>query len=241
MNNFTILIQGKLDYDCLNFNIKKYSDIPIVISTWEDEIETIPIKKSNNVKIIFNKIPEKCGSGNFNLQCISTLKGLELVDTNIVIKIRGDEYYSNLLSLVPNIIEKRKIYCSPIFFRSMKIEFYHISDHLIVGYKSDIYAMFKNSYASFLLESDINNTGNSKEYCLTSSYLKYKGYNHLFLGNNPIIDNINEGKLAMIENFDIINLELLKPYKIVSNFLNYIWYDNFDPNQEWSIDKIEDL
>jgi len=217
--NFTILIQGKLNYECLDFFVKNYNDTPIVISGWNNDYhiyETIKnkYKNLNNIIPTFSEMPSNFGPANFNLQCISTINGLKFVKTYIVIKIRGDEYYSNLNNLIPKIIEKRKIYCSPIFFRSMKywgLNYrYHISDHILAGYTKDIYEMFSNAHRNFL------NGNFFCETCLTISYLEYKGFTNL--------ENLTEGRKFMIENFDIIKSErTFSKVKILrSAFSDYI-------------------
>ena len=45
----------------------------------------------------------------------------------------------------------------------------------------------------------------------------------------------------MVENFDIIPLTELKPYKIIANIFKTYWYNNFTPELNQSISKIEHL
>jgi len=45
----------------------------------------------------------------------------------------------------------------------------------------------------------------------------------------------------MVENFDIIPLTELKPYKIIANIFKTYWINNFTPELNQSISKIEQL
>jgi hypothetical protein len=54
----------------------------------------------------------------------------------------------------------------------------------------------------------------------------------------------NEKKISckriMKNNFSILNLELLKPYNVMLNQLNLKWHNNFIPEENISISKMED-
>ena len=78
--------------------VENYKNYKVIISTWIDsniDFRNIP----NNFSLIQHKLPDVKGPQNTNLQLLSTLNGLKYVDTKYVIKIRGDEYYSNFESV----------------------------------------------------------------------------------------------------------------------------------------------
>ena len=254
-NDITILIQGKFDYECFNYIIRNYYNTPVIFSYWENDFDIfnkiksfyknsptgyIPDPELSNIKTIFNTIPEYKGPVNFNLQCISTLSGLEQVETDLVVKVRGDEYYSNLGSIVPIISNNRKIYSSPLFFRSMKHwtlkDKYHIGDHLLAGHKDDLQIMYQKAQSKMFQDDFYHG-----ERGITISYLEHKGFTDL--------ENLEEGRKYMIDNFDILNLEHLKPYKMVANGIDRVWYNNYSVLWDFTqhqalfncIDKIEDL
>ena len=95
MEDVTILIQGRISQESYNFYVKNYPNSNIVVSTWENHT----LDTSNfpsNLKLITAKLPKEGGYQNVNYQVESTVNGLMCVRTPYVIKVRGDEYYSNL-------------------------------------------------------------------------------------------------------------------------------------------------
>ena len=98
MENVTILIQGKVTQETYNFYVEAYPQTPIVVSTWSDnnlDLSYFP----HNLTIVQTRLPKNSGEQNMNYQFVSTVNGLKCVDTEYVIKVRGDEYYSNFQSV----------------------------------------------------------------------------------------------------------------------------------------------
>ncbi len=80
-----IIIQGSLKgiseftQQTIELYIKLFKNSEIVLSTWENEIHSFPVKKySDKIKIIVNNIP-KNEPHNINLQLISTNSALKYV------------------------------------------------------------------------------------------------------------------------------------------------------------------
>ena len=72
MNDLTIIIQGRVLPECLEFYCKEYTDYNIIISTWED----VTIDKSiltSNIKLIQSLKPIITGKSNIFLQVESTV------------------------------------------------------------------------------------------------------------------------------------------------------------------------
>ena len=95
MKDVTILIQGKISQESYNYYVETFPQFPIVISTWSDhtlDLSYFP----NNLQFIQSKLPTDSGEQNMNYQFVSTINGLNNVTTKYVIKVRGDEYYSNI-------------------------------------------------------------------------------------------------------------------------------------------------
>ena len=244
MENVTIIIQGRLVQDCYDFWIKNYKDCKVIISTWVDtEIKFTNLPENFNV--ILSPYPYDFGAQNLNLQIISTLTALESVTTKYVIKIRGDEYYSNLQYIRNSIlVEPNKIHTSSIFFRAWQYAEYHISDHIIAGTTENLLTMFRETKHNF----DTGKVNVSKwkkdgklfkwitthapEERITKSYLTAK---------EPFRFEKIDGRILMKEHFSILDMELLQPYKIKANLFRKEWNDGFIPERNFSISTIEQL
>lgn len=219
-NDVTILIQGRLHEDCVQFYVNNYTDYNVVISTWDSEDiseEALPA----NFTLLKTSKPEIPLYQNVTLQLISTLYGLRAVTTPYVIKMRGDEYYSNIAFITQTIEkQKNKIICSPVFFRPWSYDKFHISDHLIAGSTEDLLTMF--SIANEYVESPDIDRKESPEILLTCAYLigKYgKNYRNLFTD------------IELMHNFYILNLENTKPYRITANCFSKVWLSDFIKEQ----------
>lgn len=238
MEDVTILIQGKITQETYNFYVEAYPQFPIVISTWSNhqlDLSYFP----HNLTLVQSHLPEKSGDQNMNYQFISTLNGLVNVKTNYVIKVRGDEYFSNIGTIGESIKSNpAKIWSAPIFFRHPTHFNYHISDHIIGGTLQSIKFMYSAAkYAFdneliFHIKDGVKHKFWEPEIHLTRSFLmaKYK------------TDLVNENAAElMVENFDILNLDKLKPYKVVANVFSKYWISDFIPHNNESIENINEL
>jgi hypothetical protein len=244
MEDVTIIVQGRISQEAYDFWLENYKQYKVIISTWVDnQINFLNIH--DNFRIILSQIPLLSGDQNLNYQLISTINALECVTTKYVIKIRGDEYWSNLENIV-NTIKKNedKIYTSSVFFRHWSFAEYHVSDHLMAGTKENMSLMFKETKHNFdngklnvskwIIDGKFWKWGNthSPEERLTKSYLNAKHPNKF--------EKI-DGRILMKENFDILNIDVLKPYKIKANCFKVEWRDNFIPERNYSISTIDQL
>jgi hypothetical protein len=238
MKNVTILLQGKILQDSIDFLIKNYPTANVVVSTWIGS-DTDFSKLPSSYTLIQTKLPENGGDQNINYQILSTLNGLRFVDTDYVIKIRGDEYYSNLEYITNQIImNPTKIHSSPIFFRHWSFMKYHISDHIIAGTKKNLQLMFEET--KFNIENElVYHMVNGKphrfwepEINLTRSYLMVK---------EPKRWDKVDGRKLMVDNFEILDIQKLHPYKIVANIFKAEWTDGFVPERNFSISDVRRL
>ena len=238
MKNVTILIQGLITQECYNFFVETYPQYPIVFSTWSTnslDLSYFP----NNVVFVTQKLPKTKGHQNINYQIDSTLLGLNCTNTDFVIKVRGDEYYSNLKEVESNIESNpNKIWTSPIWFRHFNQWPFHISDHIMAGKTENLKLMFKTTKYNlkndllYHIKDGVRNEFWEPEINLTRSYLMAK---------YPMDFGSRDGIQMMIDNFDIIDLDMLKPYKVVANVYKKIWKDNYIPEQNYSLSKITQL
>ena len=244
MEDVTVIIQGRLMQDSYDFYIENYKDCPVIISTWVDN--TIDFKNiPENFIVLLSPYPYDFGAQNLNLQLISTLNALERVKTKYVIKVRGDEYYSNLQYVLNSIkVEPNKIHTSSIFFRAWQYAEYHISDHIIAGTLMNMLTMFRESKNNFdtgkvnvskwKVDGNFHKwvTTHAPEERITKSYLNAK---------EPFRFEKVDGRILMKEHFDILDMELLHPYKIKANLFRKEWTNEFIPERNFSISTMEQL
>jgi len=226
-SNFTIVIQGRTETNCVLKNMENSKGVPVVISTWEGQ--DLP-SLDDSAFVIKNKPPINRGIGNYMMQLVSTLEGLKRVETKYAIKVRGDEFfnYEKLMKYIND--EDGFIYSSPVFFRRFSFIPYHISDHIIAGRTDYLKSMFeraKSTYEKTMRHDDC------KEWGLTKAHMRNMGF-ELF-GDHDL------GKQEMKRLFKIVKIDDLKPYRITVNSHRRIFYDNFIPDQNNSIEDLEYL
>lgn len=244
MEDVTIVIQGKISQESYDFYIKNYTNCKVIISTWvncDNNFTNLP----ENFIVLLSQVPSESGDQNLNYQLVSTLNALQCVRTKYCIKIRGDEYWSNIKSILNNIKkDPNKIHTSPVFFRAWQFAEYHISDHLIAGTTENLLLMFSQTKYNF--DRGLLNTSkwiidgkfwkwghvHAPEERLTKSYLNAK---------YPQTYERVDGRLLMKESFNILDIEVLKPYKIVANIYKAHWYDDFIPENNFSISNVDRL
>jgi hypothetical protein len=238
MKNVTILLQGKILQETIDFFVKHYPTQNVVVSTWiGSKLDLSKLPQSYNV--ILTKLPKNGGHQNIAYQLLSTNNGLKCVETDYVIKLRGDEYYSNLEYIAYEIaMNPHKIHCSSVFFRHWEFMQYHISDHIIAGTISNVKLMFEKT--KFYMENNlvynlrdgIKHEFWEPEINLTRSYLMTK---------EPERWGNMDGRYLMIENFEILDIKKLEPYKVVANIFNTQWTEGFIPERNYSISNINKL
>jgi hypothetical protein len=244
MEDVTIIIQGNITQETYDFYKKSIDNFPVLISTWSDckiDFSDLP----NNFKVLFSKLPSEPGAQNFHFQVVSTLNALESIKTKYAIKVRGDEFYSNLQYIFNVLrVEPNKIHTSSIFFRAWQYAEYHVSDHIIAGTTENLLVMFRACKYNF----DTNKLNVSK-WKIDGKFHKYvtthapeeritKSYIH---AKSPDRFEKVDGRILMKEYFDILDLDLLKPYKVKANLFRIEWYDNFIPECNYSISTIDQL
>ena len=146
MDDFSIILQGRIDKESMDFWKKNFKDSTnIIVSVWEDDIQ---YRFPKAWKVIKTPKPTKrIGFGNFDLQLISTLKGLECVDTKWVVKLRCDEYWSNMDLIYNEIVSNEDmVVCGSFFFKEIGMHPFAISDHIIGGKTDKIKLMFGTAY-----------------------------------------------------------------------------------------------
>ena len=115
---------------------------------------------------------------------------------------------------------------------------YHISDHIIAGKTENLKFMFQAAKYAFDNKLVFHTKDNIKypywepEIHLTRSFLMAKYPNNF---------HELDGRQLMVDNFDILNLAELTPYKVMCNLFKTYWFGDFTPEKNYSISKIEQL
>ncbi len=147
LENCTILIQGRIDSECLNLWIKNHKNNNVVLSIWEDE-DLSKYKIPKSWKVVVNQYPfvRFRASANLDYQLITTLKGLNSVKTYWVVKVRADEYWSNLDKIYDKMLSNpNKIVTGSMFFREWGLYKFHCSDKILGGTHENLYSMFEST------------------------------------------------------------------------------------------------
>jgi hypothetical protein len=194
---------------------------------------------------LLSPLPLEGGAQNFHYQVVSTLNALESVKTKYTIKMRGDEFWSfpeNILEFLKK--QPNKLHCSSVFFRAWQYCEYHMSDHIIAGTNQNLITLFTatkhNWNAGRLNVSKWKIDGTFTRYIhthapeerLTKSYLEAK---------EPDRFEKEDGRILMKEHFSILDIDLLKPYKVKANLFKIEFKDNFIPEKNFSISNIDKL
>jgi hypothetical protein len=207
LDDTTVVIQGRVDPECIAHYASRYGP-SCIVSTWEgDDVDPLGMRMVKSLK------PSDPGPQNSHFQLVSTLAGLRECRTGMVIKVRGDEYFSNLEYIVEEMKKTMKILTLPIFFRPHSVIPFHPSDHLLAGLRQRLLMM----YRSALAHRGLRRWNEIPEQLLGAAYLEAAE------GTQCIT------KEHMLKHFDILDLERVKDYRISWNVAGRKFYNNFDP------------
>ena len=207
MSDFTILIQGPINKTSIEgiSDYEKYGEV--VLTTWEAP-EQEPLFESipDHIRTSAFPLPSMAHTkgvlleSTFYYAVSSMYNGLNLVDTEYVIKTRSDERYLNLQPFIGAILkDPHKFVCGNIFFHPGTL---HIGDHLFATRTDTLkraISTLKNMYDTGTNEHDWAIQGpNEAERVLAHAWLNARGvpreewaYLHTFENNFDVID-INE-------------------------------------------------
>ena len=223
IQDLTIVIQGRCEREQMQLWIDNYSDWNVIVSTWIDY--DLNLNFPNNWKIIKSEYPKRFADiQNIDLQVISTLNGLKEVQTDYVIKVRGDEFFSNLYLVYNRMKEVHpKVLVSSIFFRQLGMYLYHISDHIICSTTENLNIMFEKTHDLLVNSIKFNNTPESH---LGFSFIS--GKENWDLYEIEKYKSINDDMIRKW--YSIFEISKLKPYIITQSTPNgRVYYkDNFE-------------
>lgn len=155
-DNITLLIHGPISIYTI-FSLYKFAEhFDVVVccprytksiddSIWK-ELERLSNSKTHNVSLfVYGGVEKKEYNNQQNrfFHFFSVSLGLQACKTDYVIKLRSDEFYSDLNPFISTMIENSgKITTNDVFFRNSRIPF-HPSDHLVGGKVSLMKKMFE--------------------------------------------------------------------------------------------------
>jgi hypothetical protein len=228
LEDTTIVIQGRVDPECVKHMVHWYRS-DIIISTWEDE-NLSECGDLEDVQIVRSPKPtEHLDPLNAMFQFNSTINGLSKCETKYAIKMRGDEYYSNLEKVVDIIKSDDRIHCLPIFMPEFRVKPFCIGDHFIAGRSDEIYLMFEWAKEWWTTRPDLRIPKLSDDHMHVPECVL--GANYVYMRSKILM--IPE---MMERFFSILPLEMVKDYRITwNNSINHgdgakrHYYNDFDP------------
>ena len=153
MEDVTIILQGVVEAEQMELWKKHHKNTKVIISTWEDTKFNFEGTGFSNWlpkkwKLIKNQYPliRFRPQANLDYQIISTLKALDEVDTKWVIKMRCDEYWSNLPKILKMMrMNPNKLVSGSMFFRKWGMYPFHCSDKLLGGTTDNLRLMYEST------------------------------------------------------------------------------------------------
>jgi hypothetical protein len=188
----TFVIQGPVTCETIKTTkiCKKYGEV--IVSCWDNDCPNLIKNLGRHAKIIKNKFFKPKGYNFQNIQYhIKTFfEGVRAAKTDYVIKLRSDEYFTDISNLVDTARKNpNKITTCNFLFRPDVL--FHPSDHIIGGKKKSLFSMlvwseefiknFKEdkpvSAKRVGLKSELFYKDVTAELTFCISYLKGKGIN----------------------------------------------------------------
>ena len=188
----TFVIQGPVTCETIKTTkiCKKYGEV--IVSCWDNDCPNLIKNLGRHAKIIKNKFFKPKGYNFQNIQYhIKTFfEGVRAARTDYVIKLRSDEYFTDISNLVDTARKNpNKITTCNFLFRPDVL--FHPSDHIIGGKKKSLFSMlvwseefiknFKEdkpvSAKRVGLKSELFYKDVTAELTFCISYLKGKGIN----------------------------------------------------------------
>lgn len=253
-NDFTIIIQGPMHRNILTMSLL-HANINTIISTWDDPTWTHPTIleflepiQRPNLRIKLNPLPKKekidrvYNKQNRYYQFLSSFKGLKLAETKYSIKVRSDEYYSDLTPLMRVLKESdEKLVTNDVYFRRADYLRYHPSDHLFAAKTEKLIRLFE----LMMYDCQFNKDGlkyapfNQFDFYIFAEqqlgmkwvemHERFEQYPYKFPSD------LKEVKRLMSKHFDVVSNHMLGDFYITANSERKVFTNNFgyfDPSKD---------
>lgn len=235
LHDLTIVIQGRIEAECIRHMVERHRE-DIVISTWEDT-DLEGCGDLDGVRVVRSPVPVgDIGPTNMMFQFDSTIAGLSACNTQYAIKMRGDEYFSNLDTVEEAVRNDNRIHCIPVFMPRHKDRPFHVSDHFLAGSRLDLKNMFESARKWWLTRPGLRMPRIPAEHQIPECIL---GFTYLASKMGTALRMANSASLRpkhMKNYFSILPLDSLKDYRITWNNSSFhgekrIYYNDFDPQK----------
>ena len=115
----------------------------VIVSTWNNRVE---IKNATLVTDDIKKYENYYSNANICYQAASSLNGMKQVNTKYAIKVRCDEYYTDLSKFIELVkSDPEKLTTHNFLFTPNNLEQFHPSDHVAGGYTHNILGMYQTA------------------------------------------------------------------------------------------------
>jgi hypothetical protein len=207
--NITFITQGRYDNDV-------YAILSCILFIFGNVVHSSWNHLKNYDEISLNiTINEWKNPYNLYYQTYTTLRGLEKVETEWVIKVRADELYVDWETFIDTMISNPdKIICNNVYFYYGKRCTYHVSDHILGGKIDNIKTMFQNCISS-LQKPEYPMFIRHAEQILTYSYLSS------IYPKDSLINNIDISRKLLIKHFIVVPITEFINYYVTSNHKGY--------------------
>lgn len=247
MKDLTIILQGVVNPQQIEMWKQTHKNSKVIISTWEDCEFNFKGWLPDNWKLIINPYPllRFAPIANLDYQIISTLKALYEVDTKWVIKMRADEYWSNI-DVIYNRMksDSEKIVSGSMFFRKWGLYSFHIGDKILGGTTDNLKLMFESTLHNLEIKLWNYPTPESqlglgyviaKDNSLNSQYLKEQ-LNNISNKKETKNQNVESITTAIYKGLEVITQ---KSFGILTNEFNYsakkIYFDDIKKELDYMI------
>lgn len=204
-----LVVQGPWHTQWLN-RLDHYSQVfdEIVISTYKQHMAHIhahtALLENHKVRVVCVDTAFPPGVdwyGNIWHQCKTTLAGLQLVNSEHVVKTRCDEHWSNMHVFVNALKQEHKLLSINIYFKKWNVFPLHIGDHLFGGETHKVRKGF--TLLRDLLKTDhFQNTSRAAEQKITAALLMSEGE----------APNWQDCRSQLKQHWQVFNAELLEPF-----------------------------
>jgi hypothetical protein len=247
MKDLTIILQGIVNPHQIEMWKKNHKNSKVIISTWTDCEFNFKGWLPDNWKLIINPYPllRFAPIANLDYQIISTLKALDEVDTKWVIKMRADEYWSNIDKIYDKMqINSEKIVSGSMFFRKWGLFPFHIGDKILGGTKDNLTLMFESTLQNLEMKLWDYKIPESqlgfgyiigKDNSINSQYLKEQLAN---FSNKRTKQNLNVESIttSIYKGLEVVTQ---KSFGILTNEFNYsakkIYFDDIKKELDYMI------
>lgn len=247
MKDLTIILQGVVNPHQIEMWKTNHKNSKVIISTWEDCEFNFKGWLPDNWKLVVNPYPllRFAPISNLDYQIISTLKALYEVDTKWVIKMRADEYWSNLDTIYDRMnSDSEKIVSGSMFFRKWGMFPFHCGDKILGGTTDNVTLMFESTLHNLEIklwdctipESQLGlGYVIAKDESLNNQYLNEQL--NYFSNKNPHKNQDVESIIASI--YKGLEIVTHKSFKILTNEFNYsakkIYFDDIKKELDYMI------